>query len=474
MTFNLLYCNPLPLPDYPRGRFCDNKDQAGGWTQPYRPDFRELADPTVLYIEGKWYMYPSGCMVYVTEDFVNWTLHPMTPLDIGYAPTVVEAGGVFYLTACNAALYRSDSPLGPFELVGDIQKPDGEVVHWLDPMLFYEDGRLFAYWGISDPGIFGVEMDASQPNRMKAKPEILFSFNPEHEWERYGDYNEDHSKSFVEGAWMVKVNGTYFLTYAGPGTQWKTYGMGTYVSDNPLGPFTYQQRNPILRHTQGVVTGPGHGCIVEGPNDTLWAFYTCICCNYHVFERRIGMDPAGIDGSGNLFVIGSTETPQQAPGTVERRELGNDSGLLPLTVTKPCTASSYEPGRTPHYVVDQSHLTWWEPTPEDRERPWLRINLQGEYEVSAIRVMWSENGLDYPNGKTPVPVPFTLEAGNEPDGPWEVLVDASENKTDWLIDFRTFAPHRCKLVRLTMIYPKVDFVLGISNLTIFGVSTAKR
>ena len=65
------YCNPLPLPDYPRGRFSHNKDETG-WRCEERPDFRELADPSVLYWEGKWYLYPSGRMAYVTEDFVTW------------------------------------------------------------------------------------------------------------------------------------------------------------------------------------------------------------------------------------------------------------------------------------------------------------------------------------------------------------------------------------------------------------------
>ena len=85
--------------------------------------------------------------------------------------------------------------------------------------------------------------------------------------------------------------------------------MGTYVSDSPMGPFVYQQRNPILTTRYGLVRGPGHGCIVKGPNDTLWAFYTCCLCYEYGFERRIGMDPAGIDEKGNLFVAGATQFP---------------------------------------------------------------------------------------------------------------------------------------------------------------------
>ena len=37
---------------------------------------------------------------------------------------------------------------------------------------------------------------------------------------------------------MTKHNGKYYLQYAGPGTEFKSYSDGVYVSDKPLGPFT--------------------------------------------------------------------------------------------------------------------------------------------------------------------------------------------------------------------------------------------
>ena len=49
--------------------------------------------------------------------------------------------------------------------------------------------------------------------------------------------------------------------------------MGCAVGKSPLGPFVPQKNNPILRSTTGLVTGTGHGCVVEGPHDSLWAFY---------------------------------------------------------------------------------------------------------------------------------------------------------------------------------------------------------
>ena len=37
-------------------------------------------------------------------------------------------------------------------------------------------------------------------------------------WQRLGDWNEQPARGWVEGAWMFKRNGTYYLTYAAAGT----------------------------------------------------------------------------------------------------------------------------------------------------------------------------------------------------------------------------------------------------------------
>lgn len=49
---------------------------------------------------------------------------------------------------------------------------------------------------------------------------------------------------YVEGAFMTKHDGRYYLQYAAPGTQYNTYADGVYVGQSPLGPFTRQASNP--------------------------------------------------------------------------------------------------------------------------------------------------------------------------------------------------------------------------------------
>ena len=109
---NRTYCNPLALPDYPRGKYCrDKENKTYGWlNNGARRDFRETADPSVLYYENKWYLYPSAGMVWVSEDFCSWEHVRMNLEDVGYAPTIMLHQGSFYLTASDRehpCLYRS-------------------------------------------------------------------------------------------------------------------------------------------------------------------------------------------------------------------------------------------------------------------------------------------------------------------------------------------------------------------------------
>ena len=460
-----IYCNPLPLPDYPRGKMSLNKeDKNYGWVNE-KMDFREAADPSVIFHENKWYLYPSCGMAYVSEDFTSWKHYPLEPYDIGYAPTVVKFNDKFYLTATQAPLYISDNPLGPFNAIGFMTKKDGEVLkNWHDPMLFADDdGSIYAYWGLAGDGIKGAELDPQDPTRLITEPKILFSYDPAHEWERYGEFNEDKSKSFVEGAWMFKYKDTYYLIYAAPGTQFKNYALGTYISDSPLGPFVYQPHNPILRKSAGIVNGTGHGSIVNGPNETIWVFYTCLVRKVHIFERRIGMDQCIIDNQGRLIVPKVTETPQPAPGINSLP--GSD--LLPVSVNKRVKVSSGISGHEGALAVDNCIRTDWRPSAEDRN-PFIEIDLDGDFYISCFRVIWSEHGLDYDAGIVPGPVKYKVEAFSSKTGKWKVVADKTQNKDDLLIDFVTFKELEANKVKLYITAKPKGINTGLADFTVFG------
>ena len=126
-------------------------------------------------------------------------------------------------------------------------------------------------------------------------------------------------------------------------------------------PKTYCNPLPI----PDLPSGAGHGCLADGPGGTLWAFYTNIFCFNHMYERRISMDPVGVDENGELYCPETTETPQYAPGVLAHPEHGNGVGWLPLTFMQRPTATSHAHGREPLYASDESVLTWWHPARSD-------------------------------------------------------------------------------------------------------------
>ena len=68
--------------------------------------FRELADVSVLWHEGAWYMYPSVDMAWVSKDGgATWQHHPLNIRDVGYAPTIVKHKGKFLLMASESPVY---------------------------------------------------------------------------------------------------------------------------------------------------------------------------------------------------------------------------------------------------------------------------------------------------------------------------------------------------------------------------------
>jgi xylan 1,4-beta-xylosidase len=477
-----------------------------------------LADPTVIRFKGKYYLYltggimsakNSGAAVWSSEDLVNWEYHKVS-LEGGReitAPTAFDYKGFVYLTGNDLGLFRSRSPLGPFEYFGDFLDKNGQRLErerdpgqgWedggvFDPAVFVDDvdggggddddddGRVYLYYaGGSTAGVYGVELDPTDLRKLLGTPKHFFRFETTHIWERYGNWNEYSQQSWIEGPWMTKHNGIYDLQYAAPGTDWKTYAVGVYTSKNPLGPFTYYEGSPILYHRGGLINGCAHHSVVEGPGGNLWAIYTLLYRNWNrMFERRIGMDPVGFDEQGNMFIKGPSETPQWAPGIKVKPWENNASGSYPLSEDKNYTVSSEAPGRNSPYAVDNNNRTWWAPAKDD-ETPWLTLDLGAEssqvYIVDSARILftlpegdlWDDYRLGGDESNSRIRK-YKIEVSS--DGKtFTTVVDKTKNDKDNAVEFDEIEPIECRHVKLTITgWPK-DLPLGVVEFTVFGKPT---
>ncbi len=463
LKYKNTYCNPTPLPDYPLGRnyFRKMTDKS----------FRETADPTVLYDNGRWYLYSSCAMAYESTDFITWRHHKMEPEDIGYAPTVVYHRGKYYLAASfNPEVYSSDSPLGPFKPIGRFTDIDGNECNFPDVMLFSDDDERLYVYGCTDvdqPSIIGAELDAEDPTKLISPIKTLITFSPSNEWECFGEWNQNKKVSYMEGPFMYKRNGTYYLTYCAPGTELSTYAMGAYKSRSPLGGFEPQRNNPITQKKYGIVRGPGHGCVVDGPSDSIWVFYTCTMCYTHPFERRIGYDCAYIDENGDLCVTEVTEIPQWVPGLKSDAYLDNNTDLLPLTFRQPVSASSFVYGREPIYATDDSMLTWWEPEKGD-QNPTISVSFgKSYYSLYSVRLIWRDVGIDIGKNILPGAFGYVVEAQGE-DDEWTIVLDKSMSEDDFNIDYQVFDEMNAKAVRLRITKSPDGITPGVISFCVFG------
>ena len=476
------FCNPLPIPNYPVGFFARNvtngePDAREGWILGHREQFRELADPVVLWHDGKWYLDPSGDMAWVSADQgATWQHHPLNVREIGYPPTVVRHRGRFLFGNNTPALYASASPLGPFEKIGDLKlTPGGEVPPLMGKMLFSDDdGRLYLYFGVSEKaGIWGVELDAADPTKPLAPPVRLIAFNPkERPWEAHGEWNQNSNKGWLETAWMLKRNGKYHLTYSAAGTQYRTYAMGCFVGSSPLGPFTPQKHNPILRTTDGLLTGTASGSIVAGPENQLWAFYTIRAGVVHSFERRIGMDRAEFDAGGELVVHGATSLPQWLPGKTPPDTKSNGTGWLPINGFVQTLGSTSAPNLPGRFAVDNEMRTWWQPAEGDTQ-PTLTSTFGAPATIHAVRLIWRDIGLDTNRGVKPGPFRYRVELETAKDK-WTTILDRSESAEDLLIDYRECKPTTGTRARLVILGSPKGITPGVAEFTVFGKTVPAR
>lgn len=476
------FCNPLSIPDYPIGRVArtvTNGEPSGVtalWLLERKEQFRELADPTALWDDGKWYLYPSVDMAWMSADNgASWQHHPLNIRDVGYAPTVVKHRGKFLLMASDSALYSADAALGPFTEIGRIRVPRvSGMPGFTDPMLFSDGGRLFFFWGCTQTnGIWGVELDPTNVTVSLTTPKELIPFDPvTYPWEALGDWNQNTKAGWVEGSWMLKRHGTYFLTYSAAGTENRTYAMGCYTSTSPLGPFIPQKRNPFFRNVNGLITGTGHGCVVAGPEDELWTIYTVRAGVAHGFERRLGMDRVEIDTNGELFVPSATSRPQWLPGKIPTDIRSADTGWLPINGGTPAIGSSSAPNLLGRFAVDNELRTWWQPADNDPQ-PVLTSEFYAPAMIHAVRVIWRDIGLDTNRGVLPGPFRYRVELETGKNQ-WTPILDRSASTDDLLIDYREVTPTIGSRARLVILGSPKGITPGVAEFTVFGTTVTGK
>ena len=478
---------------------------------------REGADPSMVCFKGKYLIFPSmTCGFLYSDDLTSWEFHgtPMLPC-YDYAPDVRVVDQWLYFCASNYDHGRHFRTTDPFS--DRWEEIESGMPFW-DPNLFCDDdGRLYFYWGSSttEP-LYGVELDRNTLQPIGEKVSLVWGDPATKGFERTGENHvPERSKEeqaiilrhldsqpmpeslkkaaiafitgapYIEGAWMSKHSGTYYLQYGASGSRFNVYGDGVYVSENPLGPFTLADNNPFYYKPGGFFPGAGHGSTMEDLHGNIWHIATGRICVNHNFERRIGLYPAGWDADGEMFcnqrfgdwpiaVSGKTQDPWQKPE------------WMLLSYGKSARASSEI--KAAANVTDEDIRTYWlakNNTPDE----WIEVDLGQPYDVRAIQINFADSGME-----------MILPDGAELHGALEQQrwIDEVHQPTRWLLEgsvdgenyfviqdkrnANTDLPHdlivrengmQVRFVRLTVESLPYGQAACVSGLRIFGLGHGK-
>jgi len=454
-------CNPLNI-SY---RFCLND-----------PSRREAADPTMVLFKGEYYLFASKSGGYWhSNDLINWYFIPTTDLPTeDYAPTAVAISDTLYFMASGKSplkIYKTSKPeTGKWE-VANPSFPIGMV----DPDLFLDDdGRLYFYYGGSNSKpIYAVELDRKSMNPKGTPMECIYSNKTDYGWEQRGDYNDRTENTYIEGAWMTKHQGKYYLQYATPGTEFKSYCDGVYTSDNPLGPFHLSLHNPCSAKPEGFIAGAGHGSTFMDKYGNFWRISTMSISQKNGAERRLGLFPMFFDKDGILYTYtGFGDFPFSIP----RKKIDSPDELLPsgmlLSYNKPVEVSSELSGHPQKYACDEEIRTCWS-AQTGNNGEWIGIDLQNVCSISAVQINFAENQMKL-HGRTPgIYYQYLLEYSDD-HKTWRVLADKTQNKTDAPHDYIELStPVKARYVRLTNYYVP-DGTFALADLRIFGNGEGRK
>ena len=307
-----------------------------------------------------------------------------------------------------------------------LKRSRGTFDFWDTHLFQDDDGRVYFYWGCSNTEpVYGVELD---PETMRKKQEpvpLISEQEAVHGFERNGEdhiapkteeeiraqvdfmmqgmgdaqeadglskemlwnilYSSMGNKPYIEGAWMNKYHGKYYLQYAATGTQYNVYNDSVYVGDSPLGPFEPAKNNPCSYKPGGFMTGAGHGSTLKDKEGRYWHTSTMRISKNADMERRIGIWKAGFDEDGELYC---DQRYGDWPVAVESEAFAKPEWML-LSYKKEVRVSS---GTGADRVTDEDARTWWKAENHEAGQ-WAEVDLGEICDVRAVQINFADDQI---------------------------------------------------------------------------------
>ena len=247
-------------------------------------------DPSICRVGDDYYIvnssfeYFPGLPIHHSKDLVNWELigyglhredqcnGEMNLVDVQsdggiHAPTIRYHKGTFYIITTNVYNSGDGSPGLMRNFIITAKNPSGpwskphiiEGAPGIDPDIFFDDNGKVYFTGTHSPG----DMNSNGIG------EIWIQELDIKKWKLVGKRHTVWDGIFgccTEGPHIYKEHGLYYLLVAEGGTG-KNHAVMIAASENILGPYEENQRNPILttRHLSNnyFVNSTGHADMIE-------------------------------------------------------------------------------------------------------------------------------------------------------------------------------------------------------------------
>ena len=464
------YCNPLNL-DYGYTPI-PNFSEAGR--------HRATADPVIVNYKNDYYLFSTNQWGYWwSNDLLNWKFISrkfLRPWNGGVydelcAPAVGIIGDtmiVFGSTYTSTfTIWMSTNPKE------NDWKPlvDSFSIGGWDPAFFTDDdGRLYMYNGSSNRyPLYGIELNRKTFQPIGTRKEMYMLEDWRYGWQRFGEYYDNtFLDPFIEGAWMTKHNGKYYLQYGAPGTEFSGYADGVVVGDNPLGSFTSQSQ-PLSFKAGGFARGAGHGATFQDNWNNYWHISSMVVAVKNNFERRLGIWPTGFDKDNVMYCnTGFGDYPTYLPDGKADHLQSRFTGWMLLNYNKPVQVSSTLGSYESNFAVDENIKTYWSAATANKGE-WIQTDLGKISTINALQINYADQDVDSSflgkiNG-----IYHQYKIYQSDDGKkWKLLVDKSNNKTDVPHDYIELTqPASARYLKLENIHmPTGKF--AISGFRVFG------
>ncbi|OAQ39097.1 1,4-beta-xylanase [Pedobacter psychrophilus] len=458
------YCNPINL-DYTYMVYNSDRDIS----------YRSGADPAVVSFRGEYYMFVTRSLGYWhSTDLSNWDF--ITPEKWYFQGSNAPAAHNYK----DSVLYVTGDPSGSMSILytdnpkkGDWKATKSILNGLQDPDFFIDDDdKAYMFWGSSNLyPIKGMELDKN--HRFTQKGNVIELFNldeSKHGWERFGDNHVSTMEGYMEGAWLTKHNGKYYMQYAAPGTEFNVYGDGVYMADKPLGPYTYAPNNPVFYKPGGYINGAGHGSTVVGPGGQYWHFASMTLSVNVNWERRLCVFPTWFDQDGLMYSNTSFgDYPHYAPSLPGKQ--GAFRGWMLLSYKKPLSSSTTVDTFKASHVTDENIKSFWVSQNNDAKE-WLKIDLEEAADVYAIQINYHDYQSNLYGRPDSMYHRYTVE-GSLDGKNWFNLIDKKNSFKDVPNDYVELEnPKKVRYVRYNNIkVPTTN--LAISGFRVFGIGEGK-